>query len=114
MIYLSNDVRNHENCPRAFDKTGVLCVVLDVGDLVLVLNKSDFLLAKNRQSFVLIGHLQYLFVYSLYCGNVIESFIASHLNQVYQKLYSPQKCLYFVQSSYFCSDRLYGLPRPDF
>ena len=77
---------------RLIDKTGVLCVVLDVGDLVLVQ-----ILANNRQSFVLIGHSQYLFVYSLYCGNVIESFIASYLNQVYQKLYSPQKSLYFVQ-----------------
>ena len=67
-------------------------------DLVLVLNRGDYFLAKNRQSFVLIGHSQYkLFVYSLYCGNVMESFIASHLNQVYQKLYSPQKFLYFVQ-----------------
>ena len=34
---------------RSIDKTGVLCVVLDVGDLVLVLNRSDGVLAKNRQ-----------------------------------------------------------------
>ena len=27
-------------------------------------------------------------------------------------LYNPQKCFYFVQVI-FCSDRLYGLSRPD-
>ena len=68
---------------RSIYQTGILCIVLDVGDLVIVLNKSDCFLAKNRQSFVLIGHSQ-LFIYSQYCGNVIEWFIASHFNQVYQ------------------------------
>ena len=68
---------------RSIDQTGVVCVVLHVGDLVLVLNRSDCLLAKNRQSFVLIGH-SWLLLYSLYCGDVMEWFIASHLNQVYQ------------------------------
>ena len=43
---------------RSIDKTGVLCVVLEVGDLVLVLKRSDCFLAKNRQSFVPIGHSQ--------------------------------------------------------
>ena len=40
---------------RSIDQTGVLCLVLHVGDLVLVLNRSDCLLAKNRQLFVLMG-----------------------------------------------------------
>ena len=30
------------------DQTGVLCIVLHIGDLALVLNRSDYLLAKNR------------------------------------------------------------------
>ena len=69
MIYLPKDVRNHQNrprvvCERSIDQTGVLCVVLHVGDLVLVLNRSDCLLAKNRQSFVLMGHSR-LLIYSL-------------------------------------------------
>ena len=46
------------------DRTGVLSIVVHVGDLVLVLNRSDCLLAKNRQSFVLIGH-SLLLIYSL-------------------------------------------------
>ena len=66
---------------HSIDQTGVLCVLLHIGDLVLVLNRSDCLLAKNRQSFVLIGH-SWLLIYSLYCGDVFEWFIASHLNQV--------------------------------
>ena len=69
MIYLSKDVRNHPNRPRvvrerSIDQTGVLYVVLHVGDVVLVLNRSDCLLAKNRQSFVLMGHSR-LLIYSL-------------------------------------------------
>ena len=68
---------------RSIDQTGVVCMVLHIRDLVLVLNRSDCLLAKNRQSFVLIGH-SWLLLYSLYCGDVMEWFIASHLNQVYE------------------------------
>ena len=34
-------------CKHSIDQTGVLCIVLHVGDLVLVLNRSNCLLAKN-------------------------------------------------------------------
>ena len=44
---------------RANDQTGVLCVVLDVGDLVLKFSTEAIaFLAKNSQRFVLIGHSQ--------------------------------------------------------
>ena len=49
---------------RSIDQTGVLCIVLHVGDLVLVLNRRDCLLAKNRQSLMLMDHSR-LLIYSL-------------------------------------------------
>ena len=63
-------------CKRSMDQTGVLCVVLHVGDLVLVLNRSDCLLAKNSIRYTKGIHCSVsLICYShgnVYCGDVIE------------------------------------------
>ena len=94
---------------RSIDQTGVLCVVLHVGDLVLVLNGSDCLLANNGQSFVLIGHSRLLiYVVRMSLGVYSFSFESS-----VSSLCSLQKCFYFVQVIFALTDTLYGLSRPD-